>query len=139
MMNPHRVRGGLWAFAYLALRRLLEFVVLVIRSDSANQVELLALRHEVGVLRRQVGRPAHRPGDRDFLAALSRLLPRSSWSCFSVRPETLLAWHRRLVARRSTYPHHPPVGHRSMPRPLGSCSDWPLRTPGGVTAASRES
>jgi len=112
-MNRHRVRGGLWAFAYLALRRLLELVVLVMRSESANQVELLALRHEVAVLRRQLGRPAYRPADRAFLAALSRLLPRSCWSCFSVTPETLLAWHRRLVARRWTYPHlrsgRPPI------------------------------
>jgi len=112
-MKRHRVRGGLWAFAYLALRRLLELVVLVIRSESANQVELLALRHEIAVLRRQLGHPAYRPADRSFLAALSRLLPRSRWSCFSVTPETLLAWHRRLVARRWTYPHlrpgRPPV------------------------------
>ena len=77
-MNRHRVRGGLWAFAYLALRRLLELVVLAIRSESANQVELLALRHEVAVLRRQLGRPAYQAADRTFLAALSRLLPRSS-------------------------------------------------------------
>ncbi len=74
-MNRHRLRGGLWVFAYLALRRLMELVVLVIRSESANQVELLALRHEVAVLRRQLGRPAFRPADRAFLAVLSRLLP----------------------------------------------------------------
>jgi len=107
------VSGGLWAFAYLALRRLLELVVLVIRSENANHVELLALRHEVAVLRRQLGRPAYQPADRAFLAALSRLLPRSCWSHFSVTPETLLAWHRRLVARRWTYPHlrpgRPPI------------------------------
>ena len=112
-MRRNRCGAGCGHFAYLALRHLLEFVVLVIRSESANQVELLALHHEVGVLRRQVGRPAHLPADRSFLAALSRLLPRPSWSCFSVTPETLLAWHRRLVARRWTYPHRrlgrPPV------------------------------
>jgi len=62
-MRRNRVRGGLWALAYLALRRLLEFVVLVIRSESNNQLELLALRHEVAVLRRQVGRPAYWPAD----------------------------------------------------------------------------
>jgi len=74
-MRRHRVRGGLWTFAYLALRRLLGLVVLVIHSESTNQVELLALRHEVAVLRRQVRRPLYQPADRAFLAALSRLLP----------------------------------------------------------------
>jgi putative transposase len=85
----------------------------MMRSDRVNQVELLTLRHEIAVLRRQVSRPAYQPADRAFLAALSRLLPRSRWCCFSVTPEALLAWHRRLVARRWTYPHlrpgRPPV------------------------------
>ena len=121
--------SGLWAFVYLALRRLLEFLILVIRSESTNQVELLALRHEVAVLRRQVGRPAYQPADRAFLAALSRLLPRSRWSCFSVRPETLLAWHRRLVARRWTYPHRrlgrPPVNAETAEFVLRLASENP--------------
>ena len=105
------MRGGLWAFGYLALRHVFELVVTLMRSESANHVELLALRHEVTVLRRQVGRPAYQPADRAFLAALSRLLPRASWSCFSVTPETLLAWHRS--ARRSALD----VPHRGPGRP----------------------
>jgi putative transposase len=104
----HQVRGGLWAFVYLALRHVLGFSLVLVRSENTNQVELLALRHEVAVLRRQVGRPAYQPADRALLAALSRLLPRSCWPCFSVTPETLLAWHRRLVARRWTYRHRRP-------------------------------
>ncbi len=107
-MRRHRVRRQLWAFAYLAVRRLLELIILLNRSEGANAIELLALRHEVSILRRQVGRPVYRPADRALLAALSRLLPRPSWASFPVTPETLLAWHRRLVARRWTYPHRRP-------------------------------
>src|SRR5213076_1587606 len=66
------------------------------------------LRHELAVLRRQVGRPKFEPSDRLILAALSRVAPRRSWSAFPVRPETLLRWHRRLIARRWTHPHRRP-------------------------------
>ena len=100
--------SGLWAFVYVALRHLLSLVALFARSEATKEGELLALRHEVSVLRRQVKRPAYRPSDRALSAAFSRLLARKQWSCFSVTPETLLAWHRRLVARRWTYPHRRP-------------------------------
>jgi transposase InsO family protein len=83
-------------------------VVLSFRSEPSKKIELVALRHEVVVLRRQVGRPAYRPADRALLAALSRLLPRSSWGTFGVTPGTLLAWHRRLVAKSWTYSHRSP-------------------------------
>lgn len=107
-MGRHRVRGGLWKLVYLGLRRLLDLVALVTRSESANQVELLVLRHEIVVLRRQIGRPAYQPADRALLAVFSRLLPRARWGAFGVTPATLLTWHRRLVARRWTYPHGRP-------------------------------
>jgi hypothetical protein len=72
------------------------------------------LRHELSILRRQVRRPQFSQGDRLLLAALSRVLPRRSWQAFVVRPETLLRWHRRLVATHWTYPHRrsgrPPIG-----------------------------
>jgi hypothetical protein len=60
------------------------------------------------VLRRQVPRPRPGPADRALLAAVSRVLPRARWSCFFVKPETLLRWHRRLVAGAWTYPHRRP-------------------------------
>ena len=110
-MRRHRAQGQLWAFGYLALRHLLELVVLLARSDGSTEIELLALRHEVALLRRQVKRQSFEPADRALLAVLSRLLPHSRWACFGVTPATLLAWHRRLVARRWTYPR------RSQGRP----------------------
>src|SRR4029453_4081179 len=94
----------LWSFVYLALRRSLELVLLCFRSAEANQVEILVLRHELAGLRRQHPRPGLHSKDRALLAALSRLLPRARWSVFLVRPETLLRWHRRMVARHWTYP-----------------------------------
>ena len=111
-MRGPRIQNQLWAFAYLAVRRLLELVVLLARSHSANEIEVLALRHEVVMLRRQVKRQSFSPADRAFLAALSRLLPHARWGAFGVTPATLLAWHRRIVARRWTYPHR----RRGRPR-----------------------
>jgi putative transposase len=93
-----------WSFAYLALRRLLELVLLCFRSAQAKEIEILVLRHELAVLRRQHPRPRLQPKDRALLAALSCLLPRVRWSVFLVQPQTLLGWHRRMVARRWTYP-----------------------------------
>jgi hypothetical protein len=98
----------LWSLVYLAVRSLLGLVVLVGRSDRSKELEILVLRHELAVLRRRSPRPRLTRADRAFLAALSRLLPRAAWASFSVRPETLLGWHRRLVARRWTYPSSGP-------------------------------
>jgi putative transposase len=99
---------------YLVVGRLLELMVLLARRDRAKEVEILVLRHELSILRRQVGRPWFEPHDRLLLAALSQVLPRPSWNAFSVRPETLLRWHRGLIARRWTYPSRrpgrPPIG-----------------------------
>jgi putative transposase len=93
-----------WSFVYLALRRLLELMVLCWRSTDAKEVEILVLRHQLAVLRRQHPRPRLQPQDRALLVVLSRLLPRPRWSIFVVTPETLLGWHRRMVRRHWTYP-----------------------------------
>jgi putative transposase len=106
----------IWSFVYLALRRSLELVLLCFRSAEANEIEILVLRQELAVLRPQQPRPRLQPTDRPLLVALSRLLPRARWSIFLVRPETLLRWHRRMVARRWTYPStskgRPPISEQ---------------------------
>jgi len=96
-----------WSFVYLALCRLLQLVVLLFRSERSKELEILVLRHELAILRRQPRRAKLRPVDRAILAALSRALPRSALGSLSVRPATLLRWHRELVKRRWTYPHRP--------------------------------
>jgi putative transposase len=88
------------SLVYAVVRLLLDVALLRCRSGAARDVELLALRHEVRVLRRRTKRSTWRPGDRLVLAALSRRLPRTDWHAFSVRPETLLRWHRALVRRK---------------------------------------
>jgi putative transposase len=90
--------------AYLALCRSIQLLALLARGDAAKDLEILVLRHQLTVLRRQVQRPRLEPTDRALLAAISRVLPRSRWSCFLVTPQTLLRWHRRLVADAWTYP-----------------------------------
>ncbi|HEY8770887.1 MAG TPA: hypothetical protein VIM03_10115, partial [Thermoleophilaceae bacterium] len=64
------------------------------RSEQFKELEIVVLRHELAILRRQVARPALRSADRAFLAAASRLVPRRRWSSFFVTPDTLLRWPR---------------------------------------------
>ncbi|AHH98645.1 integrase core domain-containing protein [Kutzneria albida] len=87
---------------YRATRALLSVPAVLLRRDTAKDAELMVLRHENAVLRRQVkGRIRYEPVDRFWLAALSSLLPRHCWSSvFPITPGTLLAWHRRLIARK---------------------------------------
>jgi putative transposase len=91
------------SFLYLILGHVLRLSLLLMRGDRSTELEILALRHQVAVLRRQVHRPDLSDADRALLAALSRLSPRPSWEMFFVTPSTLLRWHRDLIARRLTY------------------------------------
>ncbi len=101
------------SFWYLAFRCVLQLVLLRPRSTEFKELEIVVLRHQLAVLRRQADRPQLTKTDRVFLAAASRLLPRSRWRSFLVTPTTLLRWHRRLVTRRWTYGGkrgRPPIG-----------------------------
>src|SRR5262249_55736339 len=88
---------------YVAVERILQLIILLFRSADFKELEIVVMRHELSVLRRQIRRPALGPADRLFLAAASRIVPRVRWSAFWVTPSTLLRWHRQLVANRWTY------------------------------------
>ena len=98
---------------YVVFQRVLQFVTLRFGSIEFRELEIVVLRHEVAVLRRQVRRPSFTAADRVFLAAVSGILPRFQRTSFLVTPATLLRWHRRLVTRRWTYPTR------------GTSADWP--------------
>jgi putative transposase len=91
------------SLVYLLFRRALAVAALRLRSRDFKELEIVVLRHELAVLRRQVARPRLQESDRVFLAAASRLLSGKSRRSLFVRPDTLLGWHRRLVRKRWTY------------------------------------
>jgi hypothetical protein len=102
----------LFRLLYLLMTRLLAWMALLARGGGSKDVEILVLRHEVAVLRRQIGRPKPDWADRAMIAALTRLLPRHLLLHRIVTPATLLAWHRRLIKKKWTYPNaagRPPV------------------------------
>jgi putative transposase len=104
----------LLSLCYLVLRRVLRLVALCCGSNDYKELEIVVLRHELAILRRQTRRPALTTVDRLFLAAASRVLPRAHWRAFFISPETLLRWHRRLVTKRWTYAS--PTGRPPMQR-----------------------
>ena len=105
--------GGfvLVSFCYLVLRRLLQLAALRVRSNDFKELEIVVLRHELAILRRQRKQPVLTAVDRLLLIAASRCLARERWQCFLITPATLLRWHRRLVAKRWTFPQRgrPPM------------------------------
>ena len=93
---------------YLIMIRAFGWLLLQGRGHTSKDAEIMVLRHEVTVLQCQVARPKLDWADRAVLAALARLLPAVLRAHRLVTPGTLLAWHRRLITRKWTYPHQPP-------------------------------
>jgi putative transposase len=104
------------SFVYLAFVSLLRVLMRCGRTVDVKDIELLVLRHQLEVLRRQVKRPKLRANDRALLAAAARLLPPARRRGLLVTPQTLLRWHRELVRRKWTYPAarqgRPPIDAR---------------------------
>ena len=92
------------SFVYLAFVALLKLLLRSGRRVDVKEIELLVLRHQVEVLRRQVGRPTLRPSDRALLSGAARLLPPAPRHGLLFTPQTLLRWHRQLVRLRWAYP-----------------------------------
>lgn len=105
----------IFSVGYRLARCLLNCLAVLARCEVSKDAELLVLRHENAVLRRQVTRVQYQPADRLWLAALSKRIPRGRWGeVFAVTPATLLAWHRRLISRKWDYtsrrnPGRPPT------------------------------
>ena len=123
---------------YLLFRQVLRWLALLSRSAAARDAELLMLRHEVAVLRRQAARPRVDWADRAVLAGLARLLPRPVWRGLLVQPATLLRWHRDLSDAAGPIPVSVAV-RLCRPSSASWCCGWPGRTRLGVIAASTAS
>ena len=104
---------------YLIAIRVFGWLVLLGRGQASKDAEIMVLRHEVTVLRRQVARPKPDWADRAVLAALARLLPAVLRAHRLVTPGTLLAWHRRLITAQVdvSEPARPPRDQPGDPRP----------------------
>src|SRR6266536_4829078 len=123
---------------YLLMRSVVGLAVLVLRGERAKDAELLVLRHENAVLRRHIARVRYEPADRAWLSALARLIPRRRWSeVLPVTPATLLAWHRKLSAKKyDTSKRRKPGRPRQSGASPALPSAWRGRTRCGDTAAS---
>src|SRR5690242_6357953 len=134
---------------YLIMIRIFGCLVLLGRGQASKDAEIMVLRHEVAVLRRQVTQPKPDWADRAILAALARLLPAALRAYRLVTPGTLLAWHRQLITCRWTYPNGP--GHpRTSPEirdlvlrlarenPRGDTAGCMVSCAGSVTTSARQ-
>jgi hypothetical protein len=92
---------------YLIMIRVFGWLMLLGRGQASKDTEILVLRHEIAVLRRQVAHAKPDWADRAVLAALTRLLPTALRNHRIITPGTLLAWHRRLITRKWTHPNQP--------------------------------
>ena len=122
-----------------AVSRLFAWLALLARSDASKDVEILVLRHEIAVLRRQVARPKPDWADRACSPRWHGCCPGTCGLHRIVTPGTLLAWHRRLVKNGSGPTRAPPDARRSRRDPRRWSSSWPGRTRGGGTGGSRAS
>ena len=95
----------MYRILYRFLASLARFAV---RSGRSKDLEIIVLRHQLTVLRRQINRPALNDGDRALLGAVAAALRRPSRTGWLVTPDTLLRWHRRRIARHWTQPQRPP-------------------------------
>jgi transposase len=122
----------LFRLAYLSVTNVFALLRLLAVSERDKEVEILALRHQIAVLERQLGktRPRFCPGDRAFLAALLHRLPRDVLGRFRplIRPETVLRWHRDVLARRHASRSRPRRPGR--PRTVRSIRQLVLRLAG---------
>src|ERR1700736_5282105 len=117
---------------YLIMIRVFGWLCLLGRSQASKDAEIMVLRHEVMVLRRQVARPKPDWADRAVLTALARLLPAGLRGSRLVTPGTLLAWHRRLITQVDL-----PEPARSARRSATWRCDWRRRTGPGIPPGAR--
>ena len=125
----------LLAVVYFVLRLALRIAP---EGDArGREAEILVLRHQLAVMKRKAGRPKLRRFDRMLLAAFARLVPRDRWSSFVVSPQTILRWHRELVARKWTFRHtktgRPPLDQELVVLIVATANDNPRL--GGASAS----
>ncbi|WP_433433115.1 helix-turn-helix domain-containing protein [Nonomuraea sp. CA-141351] len=128
---------------YLIVLRTFSWIALLVRSQASKDAEILVLRHQLAVLRRQVAAPHPSWADRAIISALARLLPQRRRCDLFITPRTLLLrWHADLVKRRWTYPKHGPGRPPIRPtiralvlRLAAENSDWGYRRIAGQIAS----